>query len=294
MKRIQHFTQHSYFKFLCIFLFFFLSFCVWLGMRFYNHYYLTTDDAYVNANVVQMSARITGKVDHLYVRNNQYVKQGERLFDLDAAPFQIAVDSARAQLAMREAEQTKADITATRTIKLVQSHFVSAQIGDEVTANLKAATAQVTFAKAKLQEALLNLSYTNIQAPVSGWVTNLTLREGDTVAAYQPLFALIDESEFWVDANFKETEMEALRPNQLAEITTDLYPEHIFHGYIETISGGTGSVFSLLPPQNATGNWVKVTQRIPVKIRIIDPTQHYPLRIGQSANVTVYLQKYRS
>lgn len=293
MKSAKQLTQHPYFKYIVIFLFFFFSLCTWVGFRIYGTYYLTTDNAYVNANVVQMSARVTGKVEKLYVRNNQYVKQGDRLFDIDAALFQSAVDSARAQVAVSEAELTKADITASRTIKLVNTHFVSPQAGDEVTANLKAAEAQVNFAKAKLQDALLNLSYTTITAPVNGWVTNLTLRDGDTVAAYQPLFALIDESEFWVDANFKETEMENLKPNQIADIYTDLYPDHLFHGYVETISGGTGSVFSLLPPQNATGNWVKVTQRIPVKVRITDPTSTYPLRIGQSATVTIHLRKYR-
>ncbi|MDE2089643.1 MAG: HlyD family secretion protein, partial [Gammaproteobacteria bacterium] len=90
-----------------------------------------------------------------------------------------------------------------------------------------------------------------------------------------------------VDANFKETDLQAIRPGQPAVIYVDMYPDHHFRGVVESISGGSGAAFSLLPPQNATGNWVKVTQRVPVRVRILDPSPSHPLRVGTSATVTV-------
>jgi membrane fusion protein, multidrug efflux system len=111
------------------------------------------------------------------------------------------------------------------------------------------------------------------------------------ITAYQPIFALISDESFWADTNFKETEMEKIRPGQAAKIEVDMYPGHVFNGVVESISGGAGAAFSLLPPQNATGNWVKVTQRVPVRIQILNPDPRYPLRIGTSALVTVKLHQ---
>jgi len=103
----------------------------------------------------------------------------------------------------------------------------------------------------------------------------------------QPLFGLIVDKSFWVDANFKETELVDVRPGQHAEIEVDMYPGHQFPGHVDSLSGGTGTAFSLLPPQNATGNWVKVTQRVPVKVRFDGFDPAFPLRVGATATVTV-------
>ncbi len=124
-------------------------------------------------------------------------------------------------------------------------------------------------------------------APTSGTIANLTLRPGNTVTPDTPLFVLIGNQEFWVDANFKETELTRIRAGQEVTIDSDVYPDHPFRGVVESVSGGAGTAFSLLPPQNATGNWVKVTQRVPVRIRVLDPDPAYPLRIGTSATVRV-------
>ena len=99
----------------------------------------------------------------------------------------------------------------------------------------------------------------------------------------------MSDEQFWIDANFKETEIEGIRPGQIAVIVTDMYPNHPFKGVVESISRGSGSIFSLLPPQNATGNWVKVTQRVPVRIRVLNPNTQFPLRIGTSAKITIHL-----
>ena len=292
MSSLQQIAQSKNFKKLVIIVFFALSALVWLGLQIYGHYHVSTDNAYINANVVQISPRITGKVINLFVKNNQYVKKGDLLFGIDAEPFQLAAISAKAELTLSMAEMDNATNTENRVTNLVKKKFLSPQDGDNAIANYKAATAKVEQAKAQLSQANLNLQYTTITAPTSGWVTNLTLRVGDIVSANQPLFVLISDEEFWIDANFKETEMGTIKPGQTAAIVTDMYPKYTFNGVVESISGGAGSVFSLLPPQNATGNWVKVTQRVPVRIRVLNPDSRYPLRIGTSATVTVNLQHY--
>ncbi|HTE40505.1 MAG TPA: efflux RND transporter periplasmic adaptor subunit, partial [Steroidobacteraceae bacterium] len=124
----------------------------------------------------------------------------------------------------------------------------------------------------------------------AGDVTNLAVRAGDIVAKNQTLFSVIDTSEYWIDANFKETQLEKIRPGLEAEIRIDMYPDKVFHGKVDSISGGSGTAFSLLPTQNATGNWVKIAQRVPVKIRVLDADAKFPLRIGTSGSVRVKIE----
>lgn len=255
----------------------------------YNQFFTSTDNAYVNANVVQIASRVTGQVQHLFVANNQHVKEGQLLFTIDSAPFQASADQAKAQLDMSEAKLKLAEVTEIRTLSLVRKKVASAQQGDDTAASLQAAQATIQLAKASLTQAQLKLSYTRVTAPTSGWITHVTLRGGDLVSENQPLFALISDNEFWVDANFKETDINDIHPGQSAVVKVDMYPGHTFKGRVESISGGTGAAFSLLPPENATGNWVKVTQRVPVRIHIINPDERFPLRIGISASVTIRL-----
>lgn len=291
MSALRHFSQSKYFKLIIITLFLIFSFLFWLGIEIYGNFYVSTDDAYINANVVQIAPRVSGKINTMSIVNNQYVQQGQLLFAIDDTPFNVALEKADAQLAMNQATLTNAESTATRTMELVKKKFLSQQQGDNVTATLQNAEAGFKLAKATLDQAQLDLSWTKIAAPTNGWVTNVSLRVGDMAIADQPVFALISDNEFWVDANFKETEMEHIKPGQEASIHVDMYPNQVFKGVVESISGGTGSVFSLLPPQNATGNWVKVTQRVPVRVRIVNPDPRYPLRIGTSVNVTIHLRQ---
>lgn len=289
MNSLQPIVSSKHFKTLVTLTFFTLSAIAWLSYHLYSHYYVSTEDAYINANIVQIAPRVTGKVSKLYVNNNQYVKKGDVLFDIDSEPFQLALNAASAQLTLSNAELDNAKLTQDRTLSLLKKKFLSQQDGDNAVANYKIAQAKVEQSKANLAEAELNLSYTEVKAPTSGWITNVTLRNGSMVPANQPLFALISDKEFWADANFKETEMAAIKAGQVATIVTDLYPNHPFKSEVESISGGAGSAFSLLPPQNASGNWVKVTQRIPVRVRILATDPNYPLRIGISATVKIHL-----
>lgn len=290
--KLQDIVQSPNFKKNVIIIFFLFSLLIWSFLSIYSHYYVSTEDAYVGAHVVEIAPRISGQVSKLSVRNNQYVKKGDILFEIDSTPFELAVNSAKAQVNITEAQLQNASLVERRTTTLAKQRFSSPQAEDNAITSLRTAIANLQYAQSGLAQANLNLQYTKIVAPTSGWLTNLSLREGDIVNANQPLFALISDNEFWIDANFKETETTNIKPGQVSAITVDMYPNRSFKGIVESISSGTGAVFSLLPPQNATGNWVKVTQRIPVRIHVINVDKQYPLRMGTSARVTISLHHY--
>lgn len=253
----------------------------------YNLRYVSTDDAYVNANVVEVAPRISGHIVKLNVQNNQFVKNGTILFEIDSAPYLVAVTKAKAQLAINSAQWQNVTINSKRVLQLVAVKAMPKQSQDDILAKLQSTRAAVELAKANLDQAELNLQYTKVLATTDGWVTNMSLRAGDEVTINQPLFALVSNAEYWVDANLKETELTDVKPQQKADVIIDMYPKHVFKGVVESISKGSGAAFSLLPPQNAVGNWVKVAQRVPVKIRILNPDAQFPLRIGTTATVKI-------
>jgi membrane fusion protein (multidrug efflux system) len=229
---------------------------------------------------------------------------------LAAADAQVAVAQARVDAA--QASFREADRHAARILKLQAKGSASKDQADSAQrtrmdardslaaakAELAAAEAQrgaagdanaaVKAAEAALGRARLDLQHTRITAPGAGLIGDLDLRPGSFVAAGRALFALVETSEVWVDANFKETDLPRIRPGQPAEVTVDLLPGKTFKGEVESLSPASGTAFSLLPPENATGNWVKVTQRFPVRVRVLDPAPG--LRVGASAEVTVDTQ----
>jgi membrane fusion protein, multidrug efflux system len=305
-----------------------------IGVRYWleESRFVSTDDAYVNANQVQVTAQVSGAVVAVHVRDQQAVNAGDPLFELDPAPYRIALDRAQAELelarqsmsqegagfasseavlAQRRAEAENARSTWERNLALVKSGFISPQAAETSRTQLATAQAAVKAAQAELEKARsalgktgdenaavqaaaaavkaaeLDLERTRVVSPVNGTVANFTLQPGNTVQPGVPLFVAIASDEYWVDANFKETQLNEIRPGQKATITSDVYPDVTFHGVVQSVSGGSGAAFSLLPPQNATGNWVKVTQRVPVRVRIEDPDPRRPLRIGTTATVKV-------
>lgn len=149
--------------------------------------------------------------------------------------------------------------------------------------------ADVLAAQAALQAAQLNLADTVVRAPAAGIVGNVGVRPGDTLGVGQAAFPLVETAKFWIKANFKETSLTSMHPGQPVTITVDSYPNHTWKGKVESISPGSGEIFALLPPQNASGNWVKVTQRIPVRIEIENDHSGPTLRAGMSAEVSVYV-----
>jgi membrane fusion protein (multidrug efflux system) len=139
-----------------------------------------------------------------------------------------------------------------------------------------------------LREAELNLSYCTLVAPIEGIVSKKAIEIGQRVQPGQPLMAVVPLHHVYIEANYKETQLTDVRVGQPAEIRADIYPDYVYRGKVDSLSAGTGAAFSLLPPENATGNWVKVVQRLPVKITLAEPPPaDKPLRIGLSVEVTI-------
>ena len=141
-------------------------------------------------------------------------------------------------------------------------------------------------AAAAVALAQLNLEWTTVTAPADGWITQFNLRVGDIVQPGQPQFPFIESGHWWIAANFKETHMRRVLPGQPVTFTVDMYPGHIFHGTVHSLARGVASSFTLLPPQNTTGNWVKVTQRVPIRI-LVDEDPAFPFRLGASVEAQV-------
>ena len=191
-----------------------------------------------------------------------------------------AADSARAAYDAARATASAAGST---------SEAAASQI-DAATRQIAAAEAQVAQHRAALESAKLQLSYAVVTAPTSGTVSKKAVEVGQFVQAGQPLLAIVQGHDTWVSANFKETQLAQMRPGQKVDVEVDAYPGHTFHGRVESLAAATGARFSLLPPDNATGNFTKVVQRVPVKIVLTDPTDpQRPLRVGMNVAVVVNL-----
>ena len=235
---------------------------------------------------------------------NDYVSRREHddaVAALEGA--EAALEAARRRLAAieKEVQQTEAEV-ASRVLGTEQARQRVAEVSGTLSraesqqqtvsvkaAELARAEALLKSAQADLAVAELNLEHTLVRAPLDGVVSKRSVEVGQIVQNGQPLLALVPLHDVWVVANFKETQLTKIRPGQKAEVRVDTFPGVVFHGSVNSISAGTGSRFSLLPPENATGNWVKVVQRVPVKILLDsksggDPP---PLRAGMSAYVTV-------
>jgi membrane fusion protein, multidrug efflux system len=296
--------------------------------------YVSTDDAYIQADTVAISSDVAGRVTAVEVRNNQYVKAGEVLIRLDDRPYRAAVEQAAAQLASARLQveglratyrQRQAELAADqdtvaylqreleRQQQLLQSHVTSQASYDQahnrfVSARQQVAGAEqqlanvlaslggdadlptdqhplVQQAQAQLDTATLNLGYTVIAAPANGTVTNVDkLPVGTYLAPATPAFSLVETDSPWIEANFKETDLAHMKEGARATVTVDAYPDRSFTAHLVSLSPGTGSQFSVLPPQNATGNWVKVVQRLPLRLAVDQPD---PLRAGMSVTAEI-------
>lgn len=291
-----------------------------IGARF-----VSTDNAYVQVSSAQVTPLTSGTVLDVPVHNAQAVKKGDVLLTIDPADAQLAYNQAEAayQLTIRkvrgyyttldarrsDAERTRLDYD--RRAKIAKTGAVS---GDEIAAmrnnyesaqaGLAAAEAlthgtdvmghpEVLAAKAARDTAKLNLDRTVVRSPVDGIVTSRSVQVGQRVQAGTPVMVVVPVSEVYVDANFKEDQLARVRPGQSVELTSDLYGSSIkFHGRVAGLSGGTGSAFAVIPAQNATGNWIKVVQRVPVRIELDrNELAAHPLRVGLSMNTTIDVSK---
>jgi membrane fusion protein, multidrug efflux system len=298
----------------------------------------STDDAFIEAHVTPIAPQVAGRVTQLLVKDNQLVKQGDVLLQIDPSDYQTKLDQERANLAAAKSrleqaneqftvdqakvEQEKANVVAAQAeakqadadykryqavgdqgISASQLDFAGTKASSsEAEANAArekelAAEAQVNLAKAGIQtasaevqknqadvhQAELNLSYTQVKAPEDGYITHRTVETGAYVQTGQPLLAIVP-NRVWVVANFKETQLTDMRPGQPVTVKVDAYPQLTFKGHVDSIQHGSGASFSLLPPENASGNYVKVVQRVPVKI-ILDKISDANVVLGPGMSV---------
>src|SRR6516162_10217405 len=284
----------------------------------YNAGYETTDDATIEAHVIQVSPKISAHVKAVHFDDNYQVKRGDLLIELDPRDYEVNLasavanlESAQSKLTEAEAQQNvaqagsgqakadNAEADLKRNEKLYQTHVIDRREYDASVAQAKSAVANVESAtkkvasqeaqvrltsaqyvtaeaeekqrEAQLRQAQLQLSYTKIFAPFDGRVTKKSVEPGNYVQPGQTLFSLVPPN-VWVIANFKETQLKKMSVGQPVSVRVDAIPGRDFNAHVESFQVGTGSRFTLLPPENATGNFVKVVQRVPVKIVFDEPS----------------------
>jgi membrane fusion protein (multidrug efflux system) len=308
-----------------------ISAWVWLqGGRF-----VTTDNAYLKADITSISPEISGKVIESYPSDNERVEKGQVLFRLVRIPHEIALARAKATLAniRRDIDSQKVAYNALqvdieraeidvvfqeRELKRAKQQLERKTISDaqydasllayqHSQNTLKQKQSDLVVARAKLidpdmpseghplyqqamaefEKAELELSYTEIKSPVDGVAVNVSALVGENVIMGTPLLNIIDDSHLWIEANYKETDLTYMQTGQPVEITVDSFPGQTWRGTVASITPATGAEFSLLPAQNSSGNWVKVVQRIAVRIEFTDPIDVSRLSAGMSAEVTI-------
>lgn len=298
--------------------------------------YITTENAYVKANIVAVSADIDGRVVAVDVDDDQWVERGDQLFRLDAETLEIDKDRAaarmvsaknqiegwRAEFRSVQAEIEEAEERASyyrqqaeRQRALERQGIAAAVRLEEAELELTAAGKRVTALQEKLRTvlarlggdpeisavlhpayreavterelAMLQLERAVVRAPISGTVSRMRLERGEWVEEGKPVFTIVNSESSWIEANLKETQLTHVQAGQTVSIDIDSYPDHRWTGKVASISAATGAEFALIPPQNASGNWVKVVQRLPVRIEIDRADGHPPLRAGMTASIEI-------
>jgi multidrug resistance efflux pump len=268
---------------------------LWAAISLYVRYVENpwTRDGQVRANVVGIAPRVSGPIIQVAVRDNQQVKKGDLLFEIDPEDFQAQVDIAAGQVQNGEASYVQQKQNLDRQTDLYRTHVNALQDFQNAQDSFAAAQAQLASAKANLELAKLNLGYTKVFAPVDGYVTNMNTSPGTYVTAGVQLIALVDTSSYWVAGYFKETQLPHIKVGQKAVITMIGYEKQPFEGvvrsvgwgiYVQDGSGTTGT--DLLPSVSPTIDWVRLPQRFPVRIQVSGQTP-IPLRIEQTVSVAM-------
>jgi len=319
-----------------------VAICVGLYLYAAGGRYVSTDNAYVKANVIIISPEVSGRVTSVLVVDNQAVEANDILLQLDSSPLEITLNRARAQMAVirTELESLRADYGETvvqaqlaedkvrylnrrykRQQKLLKQGLSSEEKHDEAKHDLQVARREVQIIEQRVQQVLaqlagnerlpvdqhpryltaqttydqvaVDLKATTIRAPASGIVSNMKLQVGEYALAGKPIFSLIENQPIWIEANLKETQLTHILPGQQATIVADAYPDKIWESVVSSIAPATGAEFSILPPQNASGNWVKVVQRIPINLVITDQAGGPQLRAGMTVSVRIDTRRKR-
>jgi membrane fusion protein (multidrug efflux system) len=236
----------------------------WIHARDYQ----VTDDAYLDGDIVYVAPQIAGRVVRVWITDNQLVAVGQPLVDIDPALSATQVEKAEAR-----ATQARAQIAQAETeIRVNRGHAVAARRQIELArGQIAQGKAQLAAAEAEIHESKVELRYTRIYADAAGYVTHRTVAPGDSVQPGQQLMA-ITPLHLWVTANYKETQLHLMRPGQPVWIHIDAIPGKTFRGHVDSFSHGAARAFALQPPLNATGNFLKVVQPVPVKIAFDDHT----------------------
>lgn len=256
-----------------------------------------TRDGQIRAQIVQVTPRVTGPVVAIHIRDNSAVKAGETLFEIDPRTYQAALEKAKAHLAQANALLKKAQDEAQRAQSLArrQPGSISQLKLTQLENQAEAAKAGVLVAEASYEEAKLNLDFTQVTAPVDGFITNLNLRIGSQVVTNQPVVALIDQHSFWIEGFFKETDIHDVTLGARATVSLMAYSNQPLQGHVESIGygiahqDGTTGV-SLLPNVSPTFQWIRLAQRIPVRIQLEQLPADLQLRVGTSASVMIHKQ----
>ncbi|MCU0121142.1 efflux RND transporter periplasmic adaptor subunit [Pseudomonas sp. B2M1-30] len=310
---------------------------VWAYYEYIGRWAESTDDAYVNGNVVEITPLVTGTVVSIGADDGDLVHEGQVLINFDPNDAEVGLQSAQAKLARtvrqvrglysnvdgmkaqvnaQQAEVQKAQDNFNRRKNLAAGGAISQEelshARDDLTSaqnalanakqQLKTTSAlvddtvvsshpDVMAAAAELRQAYLNNARSTLIAPVTGYVAKRTVQLGQRVQPGTALMAVIPLDQVWIDANFKETQLRDMRIGQPVDIESDIYGSDVkFHGTVDSLGAGTGSAFALLPAQNATGNWIKIVQRVPVRIHVnAEELAKHPLRVGLSTTVEVNL-----
>ena len=319
-----------------------LAICVGLYLYAAGGRYVSTDNAYVKANIIIITPEVSGRVTSVLVADNQAVEAGDVLLQLDPSLLDIELNRARAQMAVirTELESLRADYGETvvqiqqaedkvrylerrykRQRKLLKQGLSSEEKHDEAKHTLQVARREVQIIQQRVQrvlaqlagdevlsveqhpryqaaqatydQAAIDLKATTIHAPASGIVSNMKLQVGEYAQAGKPEFSLIENYPIWIEANLKETQLTHILPGQQATIVADAYPDRVWESVISSIAPTTGAEFSILPPQNASGNWVKVVQRIPINLVITDQADGPQLRAGMTVSVRIDTHRKR-
>lgn len=263
-----------------------------VGWLLWNYYMQSpwTRDGKVRAEQVSITPQVSGTITKLNVVDNQFVKAGTVLFTIDATPYHIAELNAQAQLAQAQSELAKTSNEARRRHNLPRN-YISAEDMDTANINVKASQAAVKAAQATLEQAQWQISQTTVKAPVDGWITNLSTRTGNYATTGQPVFALVDSHSFYVVGYFEETKLRHIQPGNLAKII--LYSGHQpLSGKVESIGRAIydqsiESESDLVPDIKPNVPWVRLAQRVPVRIKLNDMPQGVTLVSGTTCTVTI-------
>jgi membrane fusion protein (multidrug efflux system) len=261
-----------------------------VGYFIYEHLtYVTTDNAQIEAPVVMLAAKVPGYIVRVNVVEGQRVKKGDILAEIDSRDYENTLKQVESELGSLESRRRDAERNFQRISQLYKQSAVSTQQSDTATANYSEVRSKYQGVQAQVDQAKLNLENTKIRAPVDGSIAKKSLELGQLAAPGVPLIGFVGDSERWVIANFKETEIEGVKVGSAVDIDIDAIGGKKYKGTVTSLSAATGATFTLLPPDNATGNFTKVVQRVPVKIKLenLSANDLELLRAGLSANVKV-------